>query len=133
MSAELHLISTSFNICKNHFGFGNVIVNYEWMPDSVYGVNLETEMYALINDHQIAPKFLAHVTENSGDSDGNGEMVIGFMVEKVNARRATMADLPACKEVLAKLHALGIAHGHPLPANFLIIDGGHRSQGGAAR
>ncbi len=123
VSSDLQTIGMPYNICKNHFGFEQVVVYYEWMPDSVYGAEHETEIYALIDSHQIAPKFLAHIMENCGGSDGNGERVIGFMVEKVtNARRATIADLSACKEVLTKLHALNIAYGQIQPENFLIVD-----------
>lgn len=113
-----------FHVYKNHFGFDQVIVSYEWFPESVYGVEHETEIYALIDGHQIAPKFLAHVMEQSGDSkDNSSQRVIGYMVGKVpNARVATLEDLPVCKEVLARLHDLGIAHGALRPGDFLVIN-----------
>lgn len=108
-------------VYENHFGSEKVIISYEWNPEDVYGVNHESEIYSLIDGHQIAPKFLAHVTENSSGGDADSERVIGFMVEKIsNARRATLDDLQACKEVLARLHALGIAFG-PLRPEYLLI------------
>lgn len=88
----------------SQFDVAKVIVNIEWCPESVYGSDRETTMYSLIENHCVAPKFVAHVTENN-------ERTIGFIVEKINARRATRNDLPACRLVLSKLHSLGIAHG----------------------
>lgn len=111
-------------VYKNHFGYEKVIVSYEWNQEDVYGANRETDIYALIDSHQIAPKFLAHVTEHScGNNDANSERVVGLMVEKVaNTRRATLEDLQACKDALARLHALGIAFGYLGPEHFLIAN-----------
>jgi hypothetical protein len=60
-----------YNVYSNHFGLDKVIVSSEWIPESVYGVDHETQIYALIDGHQIAPRFLAHITEHSGIQDGN--------------------------------------------------------------
>jgi hypothetical protein len=101
-----------YNVYSNHFGLDKVIVSSEWIPESVYVVDHETQIYAPIDGHQIALRFLAHITEHSGIQGGNSERVIGFMLEKVTgARSATLEDLLACAEVLAILHAFGIAHG----------------------
>jgi hypothetical protein len=118
------------SVHTNYFGFEKVIVSYEWIPESVFCVDHETEIYALIDGRDVAPKFLAHITENSGGSD----RVIGFMVEKVTgARPATIGDLPACKEVLARLHALGVAHGPLGTGDFLIVTDDDIGQGGTVR
>lgn len=104
-------------VYSQHFRVDKVVVNTEWCPESVYGVNHETEIYSLIDNQGIAPKFLAHVTENRN-------RVIGFMVEMVPARRATICDLSACRTVLSKLHSLGIAHGSLRDTNFLVTNNG---------
>jgi hypothetical protein len=70
-------------------------------------------MYSLIDGQGIAPKFFAHVTENRN-------RVIGYIVEIVKARRATIADLPSCRDVSSKLHNLGIAHGSLHDIDFLV-------------
>jgi hypothetical protein len=120
---ELQSTGLHYGAFNNHFGCEKVVVSYEWIPDTVYGVNHETQIYALIDGYQIAPRFLAHVTEKSGDGDGNGERVIGLMVEYViGARAASIEDLAICKQVLARLHARGIAHSCPRPRSFLIKD-----------
>jgi hypothetical protein len=77
--SELQWIGMPFKVCKNHFEFDEVIINYQWMPDFVYGAERETEIYALIDSHPIAPRFLAHVTENNGGSAGDNERITGFI------------------------------------------------------
>jgi hypothetical protein len=104
----------------HHFGVAQVVVNFDWCPERVYGPDHETEIYSLIENHGIGPKFLAHVTENN-------DRVIGYMVERVKARRATLSDLAACRNVLKKLHSLGVAHGSAgalRDAHFLITSDG---------
>jgi hypothetical protein len=101
---------------REHFGAENVIVNLEWYPYEIYGPVRETKIYAIIQEHNIGPRFLAHVTEN-------GDRVIGYMVEHVPARRATSEDLELCQKVLSSLHMLGILHGNLSPAAFLIHNG----------
>ncbi|OCL09845.1 hypothetical protein AOQ84DRAFT_11476 [Glonium stellatum] len=102
-------------VFHTRFDVDKVIVNWEWDPQCVYGVNHETEIYSLIQGHNIGPRFLAHITENRN-------RVIGFMVERVPGRHATYSDLQACREVLSKLHNLGIAHGSLEPDIFLVTD-----------
>ncbi|KAG7110304.1 hypothetical protein HYQ45_010758 [Verticillium longisporum] len=72
-------------------------------------------MYAAIEGHDIAPKFLAHITENRG-------RVIGHMLERLKARLATIHDMGKCQAVLARLHGLGITHGGLSRHSFLIDD-----------
>ncbi|KAH8770533.1 alpha-galactosidase a precursor [Hyaloscypha finlandica] len=50
--------------------------------------------------------------------------VIGFLIENVEGRHATISDLPACKAVVRQLHGLGILHRDLNKHNFLISDGG---------
>ncbi|CRK13675.1 hypothetical protein BN1708_010909 [Verticillium longisporum] len=83
------------------------------------GVSFEdtqkVKMYAAIEGHDIAPKFLAHITENRG-------RVIGHMLERLKARLATIHDMGKCQAVLARLHGLGITHGGLSRHSFLIDD-----------
>jgi len=117
-TTEFHLRSTAQifpAVYNNHFGVEQVVVNIEWCPEDIYGINHETEIYSLIENQDIGPKFLAHVTENK-------DRVIGYMIEMVMARRAAVDDLPACRKVLSKLHNLGIAHGSLRDTDFLITN-----------
>jgi hypothetical protein len=117
---EFHFRSTTQifpAVYTDHFGVEKVVVNIEWCPEDIYGINHETEIYSLIENQDIGPKFLAHVTENN-------VRVIGYMIEMVMARRAAVDDLPACRKVLSKLHDLGIAHGHLRDTDFLITNDG---------
>jgi len=91
-------------------------VSFEWYPEDIYGVKHKTEIYRLIHGQNVGPKFLAHVTEN-------GHRTIGYMTEHIaGGRHATIEDLEACREVLSKLHSLGIAHGSLSPASFIVAE-----------
>lgn len=87
-----------------------------WQPPLSVGLGPESEMYAVIHGHDIGPKFLAHITENHN-------RIIGFVVERLQARIAAVSDLGKCKAVLTKLHGLGIAHGGLTRQSFLVDDG----------
>jgi hypothetical protein len=114
---ELQCLGQMYSaVYRDHFGLDKVIVNHEWYPDYIYGSVHETEIYSLIEGHDIGPRFLAHVTENT-------DRVIGYMVERVPGRHATIDDLSACREGLSKLHALGIVHGSLRPTTFSINNG----------
>lgn len=89
-----------------------------WYYHPVSTLTRESQYRKLIQGQGIAPRFLGHLTEN-------GSRIIGFMLESVNARPATINDLVACRTVLQKLHDLGIAHGNVIRDNFLILDGGN--------
>ena len=52
----------------------------------------ETQAYSWIDGHNIGPKFLVYLTE-----DGR---VIGFLIESVEGRHATVSDLDACKAIV---------------------------------
>jgi hypothetical protein len=69
-----------------------------------HGLVQESYTYSLIQDSAIAPKFLAHLTECHG-------RVIGYVLEAISVRPARLRDLGAYREVLQRLHSLGIAHG----------------------
>ncbi|KAK2734633.1 hypothetical protein FQN57_001627 [Myotisia sp. PD_48] len=94
-----------------------VLISWEWGLDSVYGVDRETSVYSLIEGHDIGPTFLGHLTEND-------DRVVGYIVEKIHGRIATLEDLEACRLVLSKLHKLGIANGALDASNFLVTDEG---------
>jgi len=85
-----------------------------WQPLSA-GLGPESETYGLIHDRDIGPRFLAHITENR-------TRVIGFMVQRLEARVADASDLGRCSAVLTKLHSLGIAHGSLTRQAFLVDD-----------
>lgn len=76
----------------------------------------ECAAYQYIENQGIGPKFLGNITEEG--------RVIGFLIEYIpDARHAGPDDLEACKEVLGRLHELGILHGDINRHNFLIKEG----------
>ncbi|KAK3934514.1 putative alpha-galactosidase a protein [Diplogelasinospora grovesii] len=92
----------------------------EWLPGHWVGIENETCTYEIIQsrDPGLAPRFLAHVTEN-------GSRVIGFLLERIpDAREAGPADLEKCKAALARLHALGIAKRKLSRHSFLVRNDG---------
>lgn len=95
--------------------FRAAIAFWLWQPPLSVGLGPESEIYEMIHDHDIGPKFLAHITEN-------GDRIIGFVVERLEARIATASDLGKCSAVLAKLHGLGIAYGGLTRQSFLVDD-----------
>jgi hypothetical protein len=104
-------------VYNNHFGFDKVMVEVEHHPEVLYHLVHDSEIYRVLDGHNITPKFIAHVTENNN-------RVIGFMIEAVSCRQANIGDLPACREVLSKLHKLGYIHGWLQPSSFLVCDDG---------
>lgn len=73
----------------------------------------ETIAYEWIDEHDIGPRFLGHLTE-----DGR---VTGFLMERITgARHANLDDLAACQKSLRQLHQLGVHHGDTNRFNFLI-------------
>ncbi|KAK6496140.1 hypothetical protein TWF481_002164 [Arthrobotrys musiformis] len=108
LGANVHLVTAPHVHPENR----DVIAKFARFPWEVERYALETKSYEWIKGHGIGPQFLGHLTE-----DGR---VIGFLMEKLEGRHATIADLPACKEVVGRLHALGILHGDLNKHNFLI-------------
>lgn len=79
-------------------------------------IDRECAAYGWIEGKDIGPRFSGNIAEEG--------RVIGFVVERVaGARHASSADHAACKEVLSRLHQLGIVHGDINKHNFLIIGG----------
>jgi len=107
-------------------GAAQMIAHQEWYPNDIFGVIQETQIYAQIEGHGIGPRFLAHITENQ-------ERVCGYLLESHPARHATINDLQACTEALARLHSLKIAYGDLSFYSFLALDDGqvllHRFRG----
>ncbi|OIW32684.1 hypothetical protein CONLIGDRAFT_699567 [Coniochaeta ligniaria NRRL 30616] len=89
----------------------------DWHANFMHGIAQETLIYSLIHGQGIAPQFLGHIMEK-------GTRLIGFLVEHVAAREAAKEDLKACKEVLSRLHGLGIAYPTITRDSFLILDNG---------
>ncbi|KAF1916784.1 hypothetical protein BDU57DRAFT_587687 [Ampelomyces quisqualis] len=79
-------------------------------------LDAETRVYQWIENIQIGPKFLGHLSERG--------RVIGFIIERINdCRHATPEDLSPCQQALSRLHELGIKHGDLNKHNFLIRNG----------
>ncbi|MCJ1284977.1 hypothetical protein MMC26_004314 [Xylographa opegraphella] len=76
----------------------------------------ETRVYSWIDGHNIGPEFLGYLKE-----DGRA---IGFLIEYIEGHHATISDLPACQDIVRKLHGLGILHGDLNKHNFLISERG---------
>ncbi|KAF2149013.1 hypothetical protein K461DRAFT_315945 [Myriangium duriaei CBS 260.36] len=94
-----------------------VILKFATLLWEIHEMEDETEAYSWIRDLGIGPKFLGHLTEDDG-------RVYGMILEKItDARHAEARDLPACKDALQRLHALGILHGDINRFNFLIKEG----------
>ncbi|KAI5464347.1 alpha-galactosidase A [Mariannaea sp. PMI_226] len=95
-----------------------IIAKIARFPWEIQYVEAETRIYKLLQSSAIAPRFLGHVHEEG--------RVIGFLIEKVEGRRARMADLDTCQRALGRLHSLGVLHGDPNRHNF-IIDSNHEA------
>ncbi|CAF9918223.1 MAG: hypothetical protein HETSPECPRED_003703 [Heterodermia speciosa] len=106
------------NVCEvfSHRFPVPVIAKFARFPYETSYYDAETSIYALLEGHGIGPSFLGHVTE--------GERVIGFLLEKVDGRRAGIEDLDICRRLVTKLHGLGIVHGDLNRHNFLIWSSG---------
>ena len=63
-----------------------IVVKFARFPFEIPYLDSETSAYQLIQNHQISPKFLGHLTEEG--------RVIGFVMELItNCRHATTEDL----------------------------------------
>ena len=113
------VISTPAEIAAATLG-SEVIGSWAWQPDFAHGIARETYAYSVIQarDPDLAPRFLAHITDN-------GTRVIGFLLERIpDVREAGPADLDKCKDTLSRLHALGIAYGSLIKRHsFLVCSG----------
>ncbi|KAI1399712.1 alpha-galactosidase A [Hypoxylon fuscum] len=89
------------------------IARFEW---EVPRIEQETRAYQLLEGSGLAPRFLAHVHENG--------RIMGFLLEKIEGRPASVQDLSACETALGKLHELGLVHGDVNRYNFLVTEEG---------
>lgn len=76
----------------------------------------ETQAYAWIAGHSIGPMFLGHLLENG--------RAIGFVLERVQGRHASISDLAQCEAAVRRLHRIGILHGDLNRHNFLVSEKG---------
>jgi hypothetical protein len=90
----------------------------DWLPGHWVGIERETRAHQIIQarDPSLAPRFLAHITENCS-------RVIGFLLEHIpDAREAGLEDLEKCRAALARLHALGIVKAGELKRHSFLVN-----------
>jgi serine/threonine protein kinase len=93
-----------------------VVAEFAEFPWKIPLIESETTAYEMINGIGIGLDFLGHVTEAG--------RTIGFLVNFVDGvHTAGSEDLVVCKDVLSKLHALGLKHGDINKHNFLVGKG----------
>ncbi|KAJ5207512.1 hypothetical protein N7491_001859 [Penicillium cf. griseofulvum] len=101
-----------FKLFQKRISVATLPCRFDW---EIQYLENETTAYEWIEGYDIGPRFLGHLTE-----DGR---VIGFLMERIrDARHAGPQDLESCREVLSRLHCLGIHHGDTNRFNFLIRD-----------
>ena len=89
------------------------IARFDW---EIPRIDRETRAYQLLEGSGLAPRFLGHIHENG--------RIIGFLLERVEGRPASIQDLDICETVLKRLHQLGYLHGDANRFNFLIAEEG---------
>ncbi|KAI1111608.1 alpha-galactosidase A [Nemania sp. NC0429] len=89
------------------------IARFEW---ELPRIEQETRAYQLLEGSGLAPRFLAHVHENG--------RIIGFLLQKMEGRPASIEDLSVCETALKNLHELGFVHGDVNRYNFLVTEEG---------
>jgi len=89
------------------------IARFEW---ELPRIRQETRAYQLLEGRGLAPRFLAHLHENG--------RIMGFLLEKLEGRSASIQDLDVCETALGKLHELGLVHGDVNRYNFLVTEEG---------
>ncbi|CAG8368382.1 unnamed protein product [Penicillium salamii] len=89
------------------------IARFEW---EIPRVERETRAYQLLEGSGLSPRFLGHIHENG--------RIIGFLLEKIEGRAASIQDLRTCETALEKLHELGFLHGDANRYNFLVTGEG---------
>lgn len=99
------------------------IAAFEWeiprLEWEIPRLERETWAYMVLHQHEsggskISPQVLGHFTES--------ERVIGLLLEKLDGRCASAADLLKCTEALKRLHRIGLTHGDVNRYNFIIDD-----------
>ncbi|CAG8067645.1 unnamed protein product [Penicillium nalgiovense] len=89
------------------------IARFEW---EIPRIERETRAYQLLEYSGLTPRFLGHIHENG--------RIMGFLLEKIEGRPASIQDLDICEAALGKLHELGFLHGDANRYNFLVAEGG---------
>ncbi|PYI11281.1 hypothetical protein BO78DRAFT_393246 [Aspergillus sclerotiicarbonarius CBS 121057] len=89
------------------------MARFEW---EIPRVERETRAYQLLEGSGLTPRFLGHVHENG--------RIVGFLMEKIEGRPASIQDLDICEAALGKLHQLGFLHGDANRYNFLVTEEG---------
>ncbi|KAJ0415800.1 hypothetical protein BJY00DRAFT_326751 [Aspergillus carlsbadensis] len=89
------------------------IARFEWEIPRIEG---ETKAYQLLEGSGLAPRFLGHIHESG--------RIMGFLLEKMAGRAASIDDLGIREAALKKLHGLGFLHGDANRYNFLITEEG---------
>lgn len=90
-----------------------IVAKFARFPWEIQYLENETTAYQWISGHNIGPRFSGHLTENG--------RVFGFLMERVKgARHAQIQDIDDCREVLSRLHRLGVRHGDTNRFNFLV-------------
>ncbi|ATY58572.1 alpha-galactosidase A precursor [Cordyceps militaris] len=89
------------------------IARFEW---ELPRIEQETRAYQLLEGSGLAPRFLGHVHENG--------RVMGFILEKLEGRPASVGDLSSCERAVQNLHELGLLHGDVNRYNFLVTEEG---------
>ena len=87
------------------------IARFEW---EIPRIEQETRAYKILENTGIGPRFLGHIHEHG--------RVMGFVLEKVEGRPATVEDLSRCESVLRRLHDHGLVHGDINKYNFIVQD-----------
>lgn len=93
-----------------------VIAKFARFPWEIGYYLAESKVYSWIEGKNIGPEFLGYIMEEG--------RAIGFLLEQVEGRHAGPSDLPACKAIVGKLHALGIIHSDLNKGNFFIGEKG---------
>lgn len=87
------------------------IARFEW---EIPRIARETRAYQLLEGSGLTPRFLGHIHENG--------RIIGFLLEKIEGRPASIQDLGVCEKALERLHELGLLHGDVNRYNFIITE-----------
>lgn len=93
------------------------IARFEW---EIPRITQETRAYQILEGSGLAPRFLGHIHENG--------RIVGFLLEKIEGRSASLHDLNICEAALGKLHAMRLLHGDVNRYNFLVTE---EKEGGA--
>ena len=89
------------------------IARFEW---EIPRIEREIRVYQLLEYSGLTPRFLGYIHENG--------RIIGFLLEKIEGRFASIQDLDICEVALGKLYELGFLYGDVNRYNFLVAEGG---------